>query len=124
MWNKITKKNMIISNNVIVCVDENECEYDFNNLSDGERQVFYFIANVLGNENDGYIIIDEPENHLNPQICISLWDELEKMKANSTFVYITHDPNFAITRTNSKILWSKKYIHPNYWDFEILTSTE
>ena len=29
------------------------------------------------------------------------------MKANSTFVYITHDPNFAITRTNSKILWSK-----------------
>ena len=33
------------------------------------------------------------------------------MKANSTFVYITHDPNFAITRTNSKILWSKKYIH-------------
>jgi hypothetical protein len=42
------------------------------------------------------------------------------MKANSTFVYITHDPNFAITRTNSKILWSKKYIHPNYWDFEIL----
>ena len=41
---------MIISNNVIVCVDENECEYDFNNLSDGERQVFYFIANVLGNE--------------------------------------------------------------------------
>ncbi|MEN2036897.1 AAA family ATPase [Staphylococcus haemolyticus] len=124
LWNKITKKNMIISNNVIVCVDENECEYDFNNLSDGERQVFYFIANVLGNENDGYIIIDEPENHLNPQICISLWDELEKMKANSTFVYITHDPNFAITRTNSKILWSKKYIHPNYWDFEILSSTE
>lgn len=46
------------------------------------------------------------------------------MKANSTFVYITHDPNFAITRTNSKILWSKKYIHPNYWDFEILSSTE
>ncbi|WP_219338829.1 DUF4435 domain-containing protein, partial [Staphylococcus haemolyticus] len=40
------------------------------------------------------------------------------------FVYITHDPNFAITRTNSKILWSKKYIHPNYWDFEILSSTE
>jgi hypothetical protein len=33
LWNKITKKNMIISNNVIVCVDENECEYDFNSGS-------------------------------------------------------------------------------------------
>lgn len=46
------------------------------------------------------------------------------MKANSTFVYITHDPNFAITRTNSKILWSKNIYIQTIGIFEILSSTE
>lgn len=119
---EILKKNIIIKNNVITCYDDNGNIYDFNQMSDGERQVFYFVASVLSKEKDGYIIIDEPENHLNSQVCKSLWDKLEMLKSKSTFVYITHDPKFAISRTNSKIIWSKSFTYPNKWDYEVLES--
>ncbi|WP_436855438.1 AAA family ATPase [Staphylococcus caeli] len=98
--------------------------YDFNYMSDGERQVFYFIANVLVNESDGYIIVDEPENHLNSQICKLLWDTLEHIKKDSTFVYITHDPKFAASRTKAKIIWSKSFKYPDEWEYKILENNE
>lgn len=120
--NEILKKNIIIKNNVITCYDNNGSMYDFNQMSDGERQVFYFVASVLSKEKDGYIIIDEPENHLNSQVCKLLWDTLEMLKSKSTFVYITHDPKFAISRTNSKMIWSKSFTYPNKWDYEVLES--
>ncbi|WP_232751057.1 AAA family ATPase [Macrococcoides caseolyticum] len=118
--NKLLKKKMVIINGIIACSDENLDTYDFNQMSDGERQVFYFVASVLVNEQDGYIIVDEPENHLNSQVCKLLWDTLEFIKKDSTFVYITHDPKFAVSRINSKIIWSKSFTYPNIWDYETL----
>lgn len=117
---ELLKMKIIIKDNIIVCSDKDYNIYDFNQMSDGERQVFYFVASVLANENDGYIIIDEPENHLNSQVCKLLWDKLEILKNKSTFVYITHDPKFAVSRINSKIIWSKSFTYPNIWDYEIL----
>lgn len=121
---ELLKKKMVIHKNIICCCDNDNNKYDFNQMSDGERQVFYFVASVLANDKDGYIIVDEPENHLNSQICKLLWDNLEILKSNSTFVYITHDPKFASSRTNSKIIWSKSFKYPNKWDYKVLETNE
>ena len=121
---ELLKKKMVIHKNIICCCDNDNNKYDFNQMSDGERQVFYFVASVLANDKDGYIIVDEPENHLNSQICKLLWDKLEILKSNSTFVYITHDPKFAVSRTNSKIIWSKSFKYPNKWDYKVLETNE
>ncbi|MBO3078974.1 AAA family ATPase [Mammaliicoccus sciuri] len=122
--NKLLKKKMVITNGIIACSDEYSNIYDFNQMSDGERQVFYFVASVLVNEKDGYIIVDEPENHLNSQICKLLWDTLENIKKDSTFVYITHDPKFAASRTKAKIVWSKSFKYPNEWEYKVLENNE
>ncbi|MEB8307395.1 AAA family ATPase [Staphylococcus xylosus] len=122
--NKLLKKDMVIINGIIACNDKNSNTYDFNQMSDGERQVFYFVASVLANENDGYIIVDEPENHLNSQVCKSLWDTLEDIKKDSTFVYITHDPKFATSRAKAKIVWSKSFKYPNRWEYKVLEDNE
>lgn len=122
--NKLLKKKMVIINGIIACSDENLDTYDFNQMSDGERQVFYFVASVLVNEKDGYIIVDEPENHLNSQVCKLLWDTLEYIKKDSTFVYITHDPKFATSRTKAKIVWSKSFKYPNRWEYKVLENNE
>lgn len=122
--NKILKKEMIIIQGIIACRDNNSNIFDFNQMSDGERQVFYFVASVLVNDNDGYIIVDEPENHLNSQVCKLLWDTLEGIKKDSTFVYITHDPKFAISRKKAKIVWSKSFTYPNKWDYDVLEDKE
>lgn len=92
-------------------------EYDFMKLSDGEKNIFYCISSVLLIEKDGYIIVDEPENHLNMSIVNKLWDKLEKERSDCQFVYLTHNPSFAIGRVQAKILWIKKYTPPSNWEY-------
>ena len=74
--------------------------------------------------NNSYIIVDEPENHLHLTICNKLWDELEKERYDCKFIYLTHNLNFATTRSNCTILWNKKFKPPYDWDFEILPENE
>jgi len=96
---------------------ENGEKYNFIELSDGEKSIFYCIASVLTVTNGGYVIVDEPENHLNMSIVNKLWDTLESKRNDCQFVYLTHNPSFAIGRADSKILWVKKYTHPSHWDY-------
>ena len=102
----------------IQAFSEDETMYDFMALSDGEKSIFYCIASVLLVDKDGYIIVDEPENHLHMSIVNKLWDTLENIRPDCQFVYLTHNPSFAIGRTNAKILWIKKYVPPSDWDYE------
>lgn len=102
---------------------ENGNEYDFMGLSDGEKNIFYCIASVLLVDTDGYIIVDEPENHLNMSIVNKLWNKLENERSDCQFVYLTHNPSFAIGRSQAKILWIKKYTPPSHWEYvEISTN--
>ena len=50
--------------------------FDFNNMSDGERVAFFYIATVIAAPEKSFIIVDEPENHLNPAIYNKIWDRL------------------------------------------------
>jgi ABC-type cobalamin/Fe3+-siderophores transport system ATPase subunit len=102
----------------IKAIAENGNEYDFMNLSDGEKNIFFCIASVLTVDENGYVIVDEPENHLNMSIVNKLWDKLESIRSDCQFVYLTHNPSFAIGRAESKILWIKKYTPPSDWDYE------
>lgn len=102
----------------IQAISENKSIYDFMALSDGEKSIFYCIASVLLVKENGYIIVDEPENHLHMSIVNKLWDTLEKVRSDCQFVYLTHNPSFAIGRVNTKILWVKKYTPPSNWDYE------
>lgn len=97
---------------------ENGNTYDFMGLSDGEKSIFYCITSVLLVNKDGYIIVDEPENHLNMSIVNKLWNKLENMRSDCQFVYLTHNPSFAIGRSQAKILWIKKYTPPSDWEYQ------
>ena len=98
----------------------NDIEYTFNELSDGEKAIFYFIGHILTAQENSYIIIDEPENHLHPAICNEIWDRLEEERRDCKFIYITHNLGFATGR-NATILWNKKFVPPYNWDVEIFS---
>lgn len=126
IWGKIFTDKRLIHNKVyslIVESDEN-IKYSFNELSDGERAVFYYIAHTLLTENKHYILIDEPENHLHLSLCIKVWDLLEIERSDCKFIYITHNLDFATSRRNKKIIWNKKYKPPFNWDFETIDHIE
>ena len=53
--------------------------FQFNDMSDGERTAFFYIATVIVAPKKSFIIVDEPENHLNPAIYNKIWDKLENI---------------------------------------------
>ena len=65
--------------------------YNGNLMSDGERAIFHFIAEVVSAEENSLIIIDEPENHLHNSILERLWNEIESARQDCVYLYITHN---------------------------------
>jgi AAA domain, putative AbiEii toxin, Type IV TA system len=73
-------------------------------MSDGERAIFYLIGQTLLADESTLLIIDEPELHVHRSIMSKLWDELEAARTDCAFVFITHDLEFAASRTAEKFV--------------------
>lgn len=95
--------------------------YNASEMSDGERVIFYLIGEVVAAPIDALIIIDEPESHIHKAVMKHLWDKIEFERPDCTFVYLTHDIDFASSREDSDKIWMKSY-SPSGWDYEILPS--
>lgn len=94
--------------------------YNAQELSDGERVIFYLIGEVICSPENSIIIIDEPEMHIHKSLIKKLFDLIENERPDSSFIYLTHDIDFAFTRHNAKKIWTKSYEGQSIWDFEIL----
>lgn len=91
--------------------------YNSSEMSDGERVIFYLIGQCLAAPQDGIIVIDEPEIHLHKSIQAPLWAEIEKLRPDCLFVYITHDVDFAAAQESAEKIWLKSY-DGNNWDWQ------
>lgn len=88
-------------------------------MSDGERSVLYLAAQVLCVPENKTIIIDEPELHLHGSIMNKLWSELEKIRSDCLFIYITHDTKFAANHSGSDVIWVKEYSN-GVWKYDYI----
>ena len=98
-------------------------DYSASEMSDGERAVFYILGQVLSANEGSILIFDEPELHIHKSIISNLWDEIEKLRPDCSFLMITHDIEFAATRI------AKKYVIRNYysdpaWDISEIPDSE
>ncbi len=96
-------------------------EYSATYMSDGERTVLYFIAHALLAPPGVTLLIDEPELHLHESIQTPLWDELEAVRPDVGFIYITHNLAFAASRTRAScaIVKGMEVSGPT-WDWQIV----
>lgn len=123
IWNRLLiHRKLSYTEGYITVIPENGYEYDFMDLSDGEKAIFYYIAHVLLAQEKSYIIVDEPENHLHLALVAKLWDTLELEREDCQFIYLTHNLEFANTRTNSKKIWMKSFTAPATWDMQEIES--
>ncbi|WP_301099204.1 AAA family ATPase [Otariodibacter sp.] len=83
--------------------------YLASDMSDGERAIFYILGQVLSANENSILIFDEPELHIHKSIISNLWDKVEELRPDCAFIMITHDIEFASTRS------AKKYIIRNYY---------
>ncbi len=86
-------------------------------MSDGERVAFYLIGQVLCAPKNAIIVIDEPEIHLHRAIQAALWDQIESKRSDCVFVYITHDLDFAGTRSGARKVWMKNF-DGTHWEWD------
>lgn len=90
-------------------------------MSQGERVVFYFIASVLTAVPKALIIVEDPEIYLHRSIINTLWDAVEQSRPDCTFVYLTHDIEFAAARSAGVRIWVKSVnTAEQSWDYELL----
>ncbi|WP_230288855.1 DUF4435 domain-containing protein [Deinococcus sp. 14RED07] len=98
--------------------------YNAADMSDGERVILYLIGQVMSAEEGQIIIVDEPELHIHKTIQGILWDKLESARPDCLLVYMTHDVEFAASRSGSTKFWLKAYMGNNVWDWETVPQSD
>lgn len=112
VWERLLplKKLHITADDISVSsIGIESADYSASEMSDGERAVFYILGQVLSANEGSILIFDEPELHIHKSIISNLWDEIEKLRPDCSFLMITHDIEFAATRI------AKKYVVRNYY---------
>jgi ABC-type cobalamin/Fe3+-siderophores transport system ATPase subunit len=94
--------------NIQVSIQGSSNLYSASDMSDGERAIFYMIGQTLMADTNVLLIFDEPELHVHRSILSKLWDELEAVRLDCGFLFITHDLEFAATRV------AQKFVIQNY----------
>ena len=88
-----------------------ETEYPAQQMNDGERVALYLAARVL-DASSHIIVVDEPEVHFHSRLATRFWDELEALRPECRFVYITHDLPFALSRETEQFVLVKPGAEP------------
>lgn len=93
--------------------------YNSSEMSDGERVIFYLIGQCVAAPKDSIVVIDEPELHLHKSVQAPLWAEIERLRPDCLFVYLTHDVDFAVAQEGARRVWLKAFDGTS-WDWELI----
>lgn len=120
IWEKILPHRELVVGGLRVQTrvkDQAEKIYNSSEMSDGERVIFYLIGQCLAAPKNGIIVIDEPELHLHKSVQAPLWAEIEKLRSDCLFVYLTHDVDFAASQEGAARIWLRSFDGTS-WDWE------
>ena len=123
IWNKLLPHRKISIEGLKISVFNEISPYQLSELSDGEKTIFYLLGQCLLTPKNSLIIIDEPDIHIHKAILGNLFDDIENLKSDCSFIYITHDIEFSNSR-NGKKYALLNYTNPNKWEIEELINDE
>ncbi len=127
VWQQIFPNLKLIRKEGVLQVLDTHSSKSYNamNMSQGERVAFYMIAASMLVEDGTIILVEDPEAHLHRSIINTLWDYIEQESHSSTFVYLTHDIEFASSRSEGTRIWIKSFdADHNLWDYEFIKGSE
>ncbi|KAF2519680.1 DUF4435 domain-containing protein [Flavobacterium salilacus subsp. salilacus] len=118
IWTDVLPHSIIHFKDHQIFVVNNNTEIKGRELSDGERVILYLIAQCIVVSDQSIIIIDEPEIHLHKSIISTLYNKIEQYCKDKLIIYITHDLDFAASRTDCHKFWIKSYNGGTSWNYE------
>jgi hypothetical protein len=124
LWADVMPQREIIFEDGKVLVKKQDVpEYHGKDMSDGERVTLYLIGQCLCAPDNSIIIIDEPEIHLHKSLMTRLWNKIEEACPNKSFIYITHDLDFAASRKGAYKVWIKNY-NGTTWQWDVVPEVD
>jgi len=101
--------------------DDDNNMYSSFKLSDGEKAVLYYFGSALLAPENSVVFVDSPGLFLHSSITGIIWDKVEQLRPDCTFIYTTHDIDFLSSRRNAKVVWVRKfYFESKRWDYVVL----
>ena len=86
--------------------------------------MLYYIGAVLYAMRGAVIFVDSPEIFLHHSIMQTLWNVIEEMRPDCTFIYNTHDIEFASSRIDNVCVWVRSYDNMREaWDYRIVSNS-
>lgn len=123
MWQEVFPQNRIMRDGEKMLFTNEKTDESFSELrlSDGEKAVLYYLAAVLYARQGAIIFVDDPEIYIHHSIMQALWNVIEEMRPDCTFIYNTHDIDFVSSRTDNVCVWVRNFdlVH-NAWDYEVV----
>ncbi|MDO4320505.1 MAG: DUF4435 domain-containing protein [Bacteroidales bacterium] len=126
-WQELFPDNKILITygRMLVNSADNDDIYPTGLLSSGERAVMYYLGAAMFAPQGGVVVVSSPEMFLHASVVRPLWDRIESLRPDCTFVYVTHDLGFAATRTDSAVIWVRSCDNDTgEWDYERLRSPQ
>lgn len=126
-WQEIFPNNKILidGGKMFISNASNPGTFSMFRLSDGEKAVMYHIGAALYAPRGGVVIVDNPGLFLHPSTMRLVWDSIEQMRPDCTFVYLTHDLGFAAGRMAGRVVWVRSCNPANStWDYDLLKPTD
>lgn len=127
IWEMVFPGHKIVRSkgNLLFSTEAGEDLIPIDNLSQGEKAVLYYVAGVLYAMKNAVVFVDAPSLFLHPTVLKALWNSIEELRPDCTFVYNSVDVEFVSSRSENVILWVKSYnASLQEWDYEILESGE
>lgn len=128
IWEKMFPHNRLVRKSGFIelaSTSRDGDSYTAGRMSDGEKIVFYLIGAVLCAAPNQLLVIEEPEILLHNSIKNLLWNEIETMRPDCTYVYLTHDIDFATSRPEGKRIWIRDYdADAQVWDYQLIENSE
>ena len=125
-WERVFPHNRVVrqGNRIMFGTPSGEELIGVSQLSQGEKAVLFYMAGVMFAPQNGVIFIDSPSLFIHPAILNSLWDTIEEMRPDCTFIYNSVSVDFVSGRTRNLCLWVKSYhSESKSWDYDVLPST-
>lgn len=123
LWQEIFPDNKILieAGQMIVEHRVQADRYPTLRMSAGERAVLYLIGSVLMAPEASTLFIDSPEMFLHPSITQNVWNRIELLRPDCRYIYVTHDLDFAGSRTGAPIVWVRSFDPARtVWDYRII----
>lgn len=125
VWSRVFPGNRIVTEagRLMFATTAGDDLIPASSLSEGEAAVLYYVSAVLYAMPEAIVFIESPSLFMHPTIVSQLWNAIEELRPDCTFVYDSVDVDFVASRTQCQCLWIKNYdAARRAWDYELLPS--